>query len=67
MTVAFVATTTNPPDPDLMVKRVLTVAEILSRERRVGDTSEFFVENRAEKHEDEEIGYRETKDQRLHT
>lgn len=51
--------------PDLMVKRLFTVAEILSRERDVADTSEFLIENRAEKHDEEEIGYRESKD-RLH-
>ena len=63
MTTVVYAVTTNPPAPDLMVKRLFTVAAILSRQPTSADSSEFLVENWAEKHEEEEIGYSETKDQ----
>lgn len=66
MTSAPVIMMANPPDPDLMVKRLFTVAEILSCVCDIADTSEFLTENRAEKHDAEEIGYRESKD-RLHS
>lgn len=67
MMAAFTDVNKKTADPDQMVKRVLTVAEILSRERCVANTSDFFVENGAEKHDDEEIGYCETKDHLLPT
>ncbi len=52
----------NPTPPDLMVKRLFTVAEILSRKQTSADASEFLAENRAEKHDEDEIEYLETKD-----
>lgn len=56
-----IAAATNPSDGNLLVKRLFTVAEILSRVRR-DETSEFLVEIAAEKQDDQEIGYRESKD-----
>ena len=56
-------TATKPSDSELMVIRLFKVAEILSRKQEIVEASEIFVENRPEKHDDEEIGYRDTRDQ----
>ena len=45
MTTVVYAVTTNPPAPDLMVKRLFTVAAILSRQSTSVDSSEFLVKS----------------------
>jgi hypothetical protein len=56
----------EPLDDAAMVKRILLVAEIISRNCPNQQSSGFSTENVGQKREPDNIEYRETKDQ-LHT
>ena len=62
MNVPSVMEMMEPPDSEVIVKRLLKVAEILTRKPIVANGSEFSVEKDLEKHDGEEIGYRENTD-----
>ena len=63
MNVPTVMEMMEPPDSEVIVKRLFKVAEILTRKPGVANESRFSVENDLEKHDGEEIGYRENTDQ----
>ncbi|MCK6578521.1 MAG: hypothetical protein L6Q98_10495 [Anaerolineae bacterium] len=52
----------EPPEPEIIVKRLLKVAEILSRKPSEGQHQRFDGENDLQNHNDQEIGYRGAKD-----
>lgn len=50
------------PDSEVIIKRLLKVAEILTRKPVAANESECSVENDREKHDGDEMGYRENAD-----
>lgn len=52
----------DAPDPKGVVNRLFKVAEILLRKPSPSPDAQAVSENDLQKHDDQEIGYRETKD-----
>lgn len=57
----------EPREPVIIVKRLLKVAEILSRKPSEGEHQHFDGENDLQKHNHQEIGYREAKERFIDT
>jgi hypothetical protein len=57
----------EPPEPEIIVKRLLKVAEILVRKPGEGQRQRFDGENDLQNHNDQEIGYRGAKDRFIDT
>jgi hypothetical protein len=57
----------EPREPAIIVKRLLKVAEILSRKPSEGQHQRFDGENDLQNHNHQEIGYRGAKDRFIDT